>query len=385
MKKLFLILAVLFSATVFLSAADDFIIIRMVRHGQPGVGGTLFTPEMKSSWIRLGLTPLGIRQAQITGEYLKKEGRNYTVIASPQERASETADIICSILGTTFTLDKDLREVGNAIKETLPELRKRFRNIDPKENMALSAEQAKGFKESTAQMGVRGRNLIAKLIKSGNKGPYLLVSHGGFMNATAIALTGKRSTPWNCGMLEFKVSKDGKGTLVKAAYPEVFSSDLITDNQNTFFNNPWYAKFAPHKGKRPSDVKFLEREFENLATKKHSSWRKSKAKKSALVCKEKSVSIRAAKEAFSIYSPLYPVTLTGKYVISIKAKGKGTGVMYVSKAGSKCKLEIPLTAEEKEYTLKAGPHKHHKFHQIWFTAKPESSFTITSFRITPEK
>ena len=73
MKKLFLILAVLFSATVFLSAADDFIIIRMVRHGQPGVGGTLFTPEMKSSWIRLGLTPLGIRQAQITGEFLKKE------------------------------------------------------------------------------------------------------------------------------------------------------------------------------------------------------------------------------------------------------------------------------------------------------------------------
>ncbi|MBR2906086.1 MAG: hypothetical protein IKC08_09330, partial [Lentisphaeria bacterium] len=64
MKKLLLILAALFSATVILSAADDFVIIRMVRHGQPGVKGTEFTPEMKAGWIRLGLTPLGIRQAQ---------------------------------------------------------------------------------------------------------------------------------------------------------------------------------------------------------------------------------------------------------------------------------------------------------------------------------
>ena len=385
MKKLLLILAALFSATVILSAADDFVIIRMVRHGQPGVKGTEFTPEMKAGWIRLGLTPLGIRQAQITGEYLKKEGRTYTVIASPQERASETANIICSILKTTFTLDKDLREVGNPIRETLPELRKRFKNIDPKENMLLTEEQAKGFKESNKVMGERGKTLIMKLVKSGRKGPFLLVSHGGFMNATTFTLTGKRSAPWNCGMIELKVNKEGKAVLVKAAYPEVLSCDLITDNQTTFFNNPWYGKFSPHKGKRPEDVKFVAREFENLAAKKNSSWKKSRAKKATLICKENSVSLKAAKEAFSISSPLYPVSLAGKYVITIKAKGKGTGVMYVSGAGSKCKKEIPLTAEEKEYTLEAGAHKKYGFHQINFTAKPESYFTITSFKMTPVK
>ena len=383
MKKLFLILAVLFSATVFLSAADDFIIIRMVRHGQPGVGGTLFTPEMKSSWIRLGLTPLGIRQAQITGEYLKKEGRNYTVIASPQERASETADIICGILGKTFTLDKDLREVGNPIKETLPELRKRFRNIDPKENMALSAEQAKGFKESTAQMGVRGKNLIAKLIKSGNKGPYLLVSHGGFMNATAIALTGKRSTPWNCGMLEFKVSKDGKGTLVKAAYPEVFTTDLITDNQTTFAKDPWYGKFAPHKGKRPDNIEVISKEFQLLLENGNSMWRKSRGLSAR--CKDKTFTLKCTKKEGSVTSPLYPVAIAGKYMIILKAKGKGTGSMRVRGAPDPDKVKLLLSEKEQEFTLKISPHKKYRTNQIIITADKGTELTLTSFKILPVK
>ena len=120
MKKYrFLLVLILFSG-MGLFSEEDFVIFRLVRHGQPGMRGTVFTPEQKAAWIGLGLTPLGVKQAQMTGEFLKKEGRNYKVIASPQERASETADIICGILGTTFTLDKDLREVGNAIRETLP-------------------------------------------------------------------------------------------------------------------------------------------------------------------------------------------------------------------------------------------------------------------------
>ena len=383
MKKLFLILAGLFSATVILSAADEGIIIRMVRHGQPGVRGTEFTPEMKKNWIRLGLTPLGIRQAQITGEYLKKEGRKYTVIASPQERASETADIICKILGTTFTLDKDLREVGNPIRETLPELRKRFKNIDAKENMKLTPEQAKGFKESVTQMGVRGKNLIAKLMKSGNKGPYLFVSHGAFMNATCFALTGIRSAPWNCGMIEIKVNKDGKGTLVKAAYPEVFTTDLITDNQTTFAKNPWYGKFAPHKGKRPDNIEIISKEFQLLLENGNSMWRKSRGLRTS--CKDKTFTLKCTKKEGSVTSPLYPVAIAGKYMIILKAKGKGTGSMRVRGAPDPDKVKFTLTDKEQEFTLKISPHKKYRTNQIIITADKGTELTLTSFKILPVK
>lgn len=370
---------------ILLFAAEDFVIIRMVRHGQPGMRGLDFTPEMKKSWIGLGLTKTGIKQSRITGEFLKKEGRKYIVVASPQERAAETANIICGVLGTTFTLDKDLREIGNPIRETLERLRGRFKNIDPKENMLLTPEQAKGFKESGKATGLRGKKVIMKLVNSGKKGPFLLVAHGSFMNNTVREFTGKRIGPWNCGMIELKVWKNGKGELVKGAFPEVLSADLITDNQTLFHKAPWYGKFLAYKAKRPADIKFVEKEFECFRAKQNSSWRKGRGKGAHVVQNGKIVSIWTAKVPFSISSPAYPVSIIGKYAVTIKATGKGTGVMSVNGGGSKCKTVITLTPEEKEYTLHTGPHKHYKTHQIVFTARPESKFTITSFKITQLK
>ena len=66
-------IAVLLLAAMFLSAAEEPLVIRFVRHGQLGVEGTEFTPADKSAWIGLGLTPQGRKQAEVTGRFLKKE------------------------------------------------------------------------------------------------------------------------------------------------------------------------------------------------------------------------------------------------------------------------------------------------------------------------
>ena len=96
-------LAFLVCCALSLGAQDNgYLRVRMVRHGQPGVAGTDFTPADKAAWTILGLTPLGRKQAETTGAFLKQEGvKWHRVIASPQERAAETADIICSFLDTT--------------------------------------------------------------------------------------------------------------------------------------------------------------------------------------------------------------------------------------------------------------------------------------------
>ena len=128
-KKFFLTGIFLFSCMFLYAQSGKPLTVRFVRHGQPGVRGTEFSQADKKAWISpLGLTPLGREQARLTGEFLKKEGIDWQlVIASPLERASETANIICGILGKKYYLEPDVRELRNPIRyETLPALRKRF-------------------------------------------------------------------------------------------------------------------------------------------------------------------------------------------------------------------------------------------------------------------
>ena len=49
---------------------------------------------------------------------------------------------------STYTLEPNLREVGNPIAEKLPDLRKSFKHINSKETLELSPEERKGFKEN---------------------------------------------------------------------------------------------------------------------------------------------------------------------------------------------------------------------------------------------
>ena len=202
------VLIVLLGLTLGWLGAAEPLTVRMVRHGQPGVAGTVFRQEDKAQWIHLGLTPLGRKQAEMTGTWLKEEGIAWqTVISSPQERAAETADILCAVVGCKFELDPELREIGNAIPETLPELHRRFARLTPEAKLDLTPAQRKHFKETSREQGIRGTDFLRKLVRRGIRGPVLVVTHGGLMGTTQREVSGKSVIPWNCGM---KNSKYGR-------------------------------------------------------------------------------------------------------------------------------------------------------------------------------
>jgi len=385
LKMKFIAAAVMLTA-VLVQAQESPLVIRLVRHGQPGVNGTVFTPADKAAWSVLGLTPLGRRQAEQTGQYLKKENVKWTkVFASPQERASETANIICGIIGKTYTPDPNLREVGNPIRETLPALRKRFKNIAPEAVMEMTPQQRKAFKEDNKACGLRGRKLIMKLVQEKTAGPVLLVSHGHFMYCTILEMTGKTVRPWNCGMAELKVWPDGKAELVKAAYPEVFGPELITDNLTYFRKNPWYGKFLPYPGPRPDTLDFVNDEFRLLLEGKNSSWRELRRRNGKITLKRgENITFKSGKLAAGYFSPKFPLKSGVEYRIGIKASGKGTGT--ISLAKSPRKQHFPLTPELGEYELKFTlKGKTGSDYEIHIEAAPESEMTVTDLKLSPVK
>ena len=76
LKMKFIAAAVMLTA-VLVQAQESPLVIRLVRHGQPGVGDTDFTPEDKAAWIVLGLTALGRKQAETLGKTVGKELRSW--------------------------------------------------------------------------------------------------------------------------------------------------------------------------------------------------------------------------------------------------------------------------------------------------------------------
>lgn len=382
LKKLSVLLILL--TVSLLSAQEQPLTVRFVRHGQPGVGGTDFTPEDKAAWIVLGLTQLGRKQAEVTGQFLKKEGSEWSLVfASPQERASETADIICGILGKTFTLDPDLREVGNSIRETLPGLRKRFLRLSPEENLSLTPAQRRGFKETSKACGERGRKFIMKQIRNKIRGPILLVAHGHLIFATIREMTGKRIVPWNCGMAELKVWPDGKAELVKGAFPEVLEKSLITDNANYFDKNPWYPKFLPHPGPRPDAVALVNEEFLKFIGGQRSSWNRKRGTPGNMVeTGNGKLILTGGKEPSVVVSPRFPLKSGMKYRLKVMASGTGSGKIRLAK--SPWQKEMELSPETGEYELQFSPAgKIAPWHEIQLEAAPGSKMTVSGLTFSP--
>ena len=63
-------------------------------------------------WYDTGLTDLGRRQAKAAAKRLDRltSGTNISLVSSDLKRASETAEIIGAVLGSSVSLDKGLRE-----------------------------------------------------------------------------------------------------------------------------------------------------------------------------------------------------------------------------------------------------------------------------------
>jgi len=85
--------------------------IILLRHGEAAHAGQGLT----GGWTDSHLTPLGEKQAQVTGAALAKmlTGGDFGFYASDLSRASETAQIIGAKLGIEPNLDGNLREFNN--------------------------------------------------------------------------------------------------------------------------------------------------------------------------------------------------------------------------------------------------------------------------------
>lgn len=330
----------------------------------------------------MGLTPLGRKQAELTGAFLKKEGLRWSrVISSPQERAAETAEIICSFLDMDYSLSPDLREVGNPIRETLPALRKRFRHIAPGERLELSAEQRKGFKENNDLCGARGKRFIMSLLEHGEKGPVLLVAHGHLIFCTVLTMTGERVQPWNCGMAELKVWPDGRAKLVKATYPEVLPAEAITSNQTFFHKDPWFARFIPYPAPRPDAVALMNDEFRKFADGGKSSWKPVRGTaRQYIVTGGGKLSLTGGKKSSAVVSPRFPLEKGVTYVCRMEFHGKGTGFCRINGL-PRTLVKLSPAPETKTCELKFGTEDSPKFVLFHLEALPGSELVLTGFRL----
>ena len=147
------------------------------------------------------LTDTGRDQARARGEKLKASGVGLdAIIASSLVRAAETAEIIGRILEVGVEIDADWMEMDNGPVAGLPheEALKRYPVPDfqnPFEPLVVSADAG----ESVWALHCRAARALEKVIRRG-PGQYLVVSHGGTLNAALRCVVGAQPAVWGQGV-----------------------------------------------------------------------------------------------------------------------------------------------------------------------------------------
>jgi len=137
------------------------------------------------------LTEIGREQAKARAEELKAKGMAFDVIiASSLVRAAETAEIIGGILGVEVEIDADWMEIDNGPLAGLSheEARAKYPWPDfqnPFDPLVVSANAG----ESMWALHCRAASALEKVIRRG-PGRYLVVSHGGILNAALRCVVG---------------------------------------------------------------------------------------------------------------------------------------------------------------------------------------------------
>jgi len=135
------------------------------------------------------LTDKGCEQARALGDRWLAEGQGFDcVLASPQKRAKETADIIADILKLSVETDPIWmeRNIGEIAGMTGEEVNQRF---PTRNNITPFAPIIGDDGEGNWELYLRaGRALYGLLNRE--PGTYLVVSHGGILNQIMYAVVG---------------------------------------------------------------------------------------------------------------------------------------------------------------------------------------------------
>ena len=181
----------------------------LIRHGQSAgnaegrFGGHSATP----------LSPLGIQQAELTGQILAKE-RIGAIYSSDLLRAMQTAEPLAKLVGLEINPTQDFRERHVGVLEglTFEEAKKQF----PKDYYALINREI-GHKitegESYRQLLNRTTNALRKILREHQGKKIVIFAHTGticYMTLNLLGAIHRRTynTPWlvtsNCGINRFE-------------------------------------------------------------------------------------------------------------------------------------------------------------------------------------
>jgi broad specificity phosphatase PhoE len=164
------------------------------------------------------LSDLGREQAEARADAWAKEGRRYDlIISSPLLRARETAEILASRLNAPIEFDNPWKEryLGTAQGTAVQAFLEASRNRPPRPPFSPSYEDGEG----TWELYLRAAAAVQALVRR-PPGRYLVVSHGGILNAALRAALGLAPSPGlapridlgNCGFADLSVQTDGAWT-----------------------------------------------------------------------------------------------------------------------------------------------------------------------------
>jgi broad specificity phosphatase PhoE len=165
------------------------------------------------------LSDLGRQQAEARARAWADEPRTYDlIISSPLLRASQTATILSARLAIPIELDPAWKErrLGSAQGMTLEAFLDASRTRPPRPPFSPSYEDGEG----TWELYLRAAGAVQGLVRR-PAGRYLVVSHGGILNAALRVILGLAPAPGlaprfdlgNCGYADVSVHADGAWTL----------------------------------------------------------------------------------------------------------------------------------------------------------------------------
>jgi broad specificity phosphatase PhoE len=164
------------------------------------------------------LSDLGRQQADARADAWAIEGRTYDlIISSPLQRARQTAAILAERLARPMELDPAWKErqLGNAQGTSV----EAFLDAARSRPATPPFSPAYGDGEGTWELYSRAAAAVQGLVRR-PPGRYLVVSHGGILNAALRAVLGLAPTPGpqprfdlgNCGYADVSMHADGAWT-----------------------------------------------------------------------------------------------------------------------------------------------------------------------------
>lgn len=197
--------------------------ITLLRHGE-SVGNA------ESRWqgqAEYPLTDKGRAQARALAERWKNEKINFDhVIASPLERAKETAEIVAAVLELQVEFDALWLERNNGEFSGLTsnEVRQNFQHP----SFTTPYDPVGGDGEGDWELFLRAGQALHNLLKR-DPGKYLIVSHGGLLNQVMHAVVGVAPQANNAGT-RFRFGNTAFAQLTYYPHQHRWAIDKLNDH-----------------------------------------------------------------------------------------------------------------------------------------------------------